>query len=95
MKNIIGKLVLLWLLMFPSVLFSRLFRLNWYHTMLEQWLAPLQKNGAKVLEVACASGDLSRVLATRGMEVWAVDRAASMISRAQKNQAQSFLSRLM
>lgn len=84
MKNIIGKLQLLWLLLSPADLFSRLFGLFWYRNMLEQWLAPLLKQGAKILEIGCAGGDFSRALAVRNMQVWAVDRSPKMITRAQQ-----------
>jgi SAM-dependent methyltransferase len=82
MKNILGKLQLLWLLKSPPALFSRLFNLPWYRKTLEQWVAPLLEPNAKVLEIGCASGDFSRALAALNQEVWAVDRSPKMIAKA-------------
>lgn len=84
MRNIIGTLQLLWLLKSPPALFSRLFSLHWYRNTLEQWVAPLHKPDAKVLEVGCAGGNFARVLAGLNMEVWAVDRSPEMIIKAQQ-----------
>lgn len=79
-----GKLHLLWLLRSPPALFSSLFGLPWYRDMLEQWVAPLHKLNAKVLEIGCAGGDFSRALAAQNMQVWAVDRSPKMIAIAQQ-----------
>ncbi len=84
MKNLVAHLRMIWLMKSPPVLFSRLFELPWYRGMLEQWAAPLQKNDASVLEVGCASGDFSRLLAQRNNRVVGVDRSARMLARAQK-----------
>ena len=84
MKNLVAHLRMIWLMKSPPVLFSRLFELPWYRGMLEQWAAPLQKDDASVLEVGCASGDFSRLLAQRNNRVVGVDRSARMLDRAQK-----------
>ncbi len=84
MKTSIGNLHMMWLMKSPTALFSRLFELPWYRGMLEQWAAPLQKNDASVLEVGCAAGDFSRLLAQRNMRVSAVDSSSKMLERAQK-----------
>lgn len=84
MKSIIGNLQMMWLMRSPPALFSRLFELPWYRGMLEQWAAPLQKDDASVLEVGCAAGNFSRLLAQLNMRVSAVDSSAQMLARAQK-----------
>jgi ubiquinone/menaquinone biosynthesis C-methylase UbiE len=84
MKNIIGKLQFMWLMKSPPTLFSRLFGLPWYRDTLEQWVAPIHKPNAKVLEVGCAGGDFSRALAALNIQVWAVDRSPQMLAKAQQ-----------
>lgn len=84
MKNIIGYLQLMWLMKSPPALFSRLFGLPWYRNMLEQWITPILTPDAKVLEVGCASGNFSRSLAERNMNVWAMDRSSQMLEKAQQ-----------
>lgn len=84
MKNIISNLQLKWLMKSPPALFSRLFGLPWYRDTLEQWVAPIHKPNAKVLEVGCAAGDFSRALAALNMKVWAVDRSSKMLAKAQQ-----------
>ncbi len=84
MKNLIGKLQIMLLLKSPPALFSCLFGLPWYRNMLEQWASPLNKPNARVLDIGCAGGDFSRVLAAQSMAVWAVDRSFKMIAQAQK-----------
>ncbi len=84
MNKLLGYLQLAWLMRSPPALFSRLFGLPWYRGMLEQWVAPLLTPQAKVLEVGCAAGDLSRALAQQGMNVWGVDLSVSMLAKAQQ-----------
>ncbi len=83
MRNIFGYLQMIWLMSAPPALFSRLFELPWYRRMLEQWLAPVQTVDATVLEVGCAAGEFSRMLAERNMRVSAVDRSEKMPSKAK------------
>ena len=83
MKNILSHLQVFWLMRHPPALFSRLFGLSWYRETFEQWIEPIQKTGSKILEVGCAGGDLSRLLAVRGMQVWAVDKSPVMLKEAQ------------
>ena len=84
MKKIIGFLQLIWLMKSPPALFSRLFGLPWYRNTLEQWVAPILAPHAKVLELGCASGDFSRLLAARNLVVSAVDRSAQMLAIARQ-----------
>ena len=84
MKNMLANLRFLWLLKSPPALFGRLFGLRWYRAALEQWVDPLLKRNAKVLDIGCAGGDFARALAERNMQVWAVDRSHKMIATAQK-----------
>lgn len=84
MKKILGYLQLIWLMKSPPALFSRLFGLPWYRNMLEQWVAPMLKPNAKVLEVGCAAGDFSRALSEQGMNVWGVDLSSRMLASAQR-----------
>ncbi|PRC94047.1 class I SAM-dependent methyltransferase [Solimicrobium silvestre] len=82
MRQMIGYLQVMRLMLFTSNLFSTLFELTWYKTMLESWLAPLITPDAKILEVGCAGGDLSRWLADKQMQVWAVDSSAASLGKA-------------
>ncbi|MEQ1525710.1 MAG: class I SAM-dependent methyltransferase [Gallionella sp.] len=84
MKNIIGHLQLIWLMKSPPALFSRLFELPWYRDMLERWCEPLLTPHASVLEVGCAGGDFSRLLAERSMKVSGIDRSAQMLKKAKQ-----------
>ena len=83
MRNIFGYLQMIWLMSSPPALFSRLFELPWYRRMLEQWLEPVQKVDATVLEVGCAAGEFSRMLAERKMRVRAIDRSEKMLGKAK------------
>jgi ubiquinone/menaquinone biosynthesis C-methylase UbiE len=83
MKDIIGYLQMFWLMRSPPDLFSRLFKLPWYGQMLVQWVEPVQDGNAAVLEIGCATGDFSRLLAERNMRVSAVDRSKRMLAKAK------------
>lgn len=84
MNGLLGHLQLLGLLGSPPALFKRLFALPWYRAMLEHWVEPQLRPAARILELGCASGDFAHVLAQGDHEVWAVDRSARMLSRAQR-----------
>ena len=84
MKRLLAYLQLIWLMKSPPALFSRLFGLPWYRSMLEQWVAPILSSNATVLEVDCAGGDFSRALAQRKLIVSAVDRSAQMLAKARR-----------
>jgi ubiquinone/menaquinone biosynthesis C-methylase UbiE len=88
-NKLLGYLQLIWLMQSPPALFSRLFDLPWYRGMLEQCVAPLRMPQAKVLEVGCAAGDLSRLLAEQGMHVWGVDQSPGMLAKAQRVQSRA------
>lgn len=55
-------------------------RLEW-RTMLE-WLEP--KEGERILDVACGSGELSLKIAERGCEVHGIDMSEDAISSAKR-----------
>lgn len=88
-SNWLGRLQLLVFLLYPPVLFSRLFALAWYRQALEDWIQPdlvrlARLEAARVLEVGCAGGDFAQVLAAQSLEVFAVDRSLRMLARAQR-----------
>lgn len=68
----------------PATLFDRLNQLDWYRASLQTWGAPLCKSTEQqILEVGCATGDLSAYLSEKGQAVTGIDRSAQMIKLAQ------------
>lgn len=70
----------------PAKLFGRLYQLNWYRRLHENWVNGLQGHpGDILLEVGCGPGLLAQYLAKSGYIVEAVDRSKSMIKAAEEN----------
>lgn len=70
--------------LWPPRLFSGLWTLPLYRETLLTWaLAGLQP-GQRVLELGCASGELSQALAAQGAQVTAIDRSAAMVARTRR-----------
>lgn len=81
----INTVFVYFLLLFRTpLLFRRLYRLPWYHGLLQDWLddVPFYAD-AQVLELGCAAGDLSQDLARRYRQVSAVDMSARMLAWAR------------
>jgi len=78
-------LALRWQLKFnPVGLFHRLNQLHWYRDALLDWTDSLDiVQGARLLEIGCATGTLSRHLAQRAT-VTAVDQSDQMVAAAQR-----------
>jgi len=71
----------------PS-LFERLHRLEWYGSLLQEWVDGLAlMPGDHVAEIGCGPGLLVRSLADRGTVVTGIDRSAAMVRRARHNNA--------
>ena len=79
-------LALRWQLKFnPVGLFHRLNQLHWYRGTLLDWTDSLDiAQGARLLEIGCATGTLSRRLA-RTATVTAVDQSDPMVAAAQRH----------
>jgi len=83
------SLQIFWLMLFnAAALFRRLNRLDWYRQALNQWIDSLHlKPGASVLEIGCATGELSERLAASGLRVTAIDSSERMLASASANSA--------
>lgn len=81
-------LALRWQLKFnPVGLFQRLNQLDWYRKALLDWTESLPVDrGARLLEIGCATGALSRHLA-RTATVTAVDQSGQMVAAARRYSA--------
>src|SRR5689334_8432054 len=66
---------------------------DWYRGFVRGWAAEAQPFlpddliGERVVEMGCGLGELSRLLASRGAVVTAVDLSASMLAHAKKQEA--------
>jgi len=78
------RLQIVWLMLFNAAeLFRRLNRLDWYRQALDQWIESLHlQPEASVLEIGCATGELSERLAASGLRVTAVDSSERMLAAA-------------
>ena len=69
-----------------ETLFQRINALTWYKNMLAAWTDRLRyNNGDRILELGCATGELSQMLVRRGARVTAVDYSDRMLKRARQN----------
>lgn len=84
LRQLVFRLQVLLLMLFsPAALFRRLNHLDWYRDTLTQWIDSLQlPPGASVLEIGCATGELSEYLAASGFRVTAIDSSDRMLSSA-------------
>ena len=71
----------------PAQFFQRLYGLDWYRNVLDDWLTWLSPSaGSRILDAGCSSGDFSASLAQHGYCVTGVDRSARAIRYAQRHQ---------
>lgn len=78
------RLQIYWLMLFnAAALFRRLNHLDWYRQALNQWIDSLHlQPEASVLEIGCATGELSERLAASGLHVTAIDSSERMLAAA-------------
>lgn len=83
-RNHFYRLNILALLYFsPATLFFRINALPWYAGTLQVWLDALgYRSGDAILEVGCATGQLTRYLARHGAVVHGVDNSPKMLRKA-------------
>jgi ubiquinone/menaquinone biosynthesis C-methylase UbiE len=85
LKKLYFQLQIKYLIIFkPTVLFDRINNLVWYKSMLSQWVD--DQNfiaNSKLLEVGCATGTLTRYIATLDHIPTGVDYSIKMIELAQ------------
>lgn len=82
--NIFYRIEILWRMLFnaPS-LFAKINALPWYQNTLQQWVNSVgYAPGDTLLELGCATGQLSQFIATTGATVHAVDRSPRMLAKA-------------
>ena len=84
LENALGWLQLAWLMRRPQHLFSALYQMPWYQHMLLTAVAPARWQQQQVVELGCATGELSLALAQAGAQVLAVDRSAQMVQVAAR-----------
>ena len=71
-------------------LFTKLYELDWYQSLHQQWFDDLQcQSGQKLLEVGCGPGLFSLSVAKRNIDITAIDRSDKMIKVAQANAERS------
>lgn len=83
-QALVGGAQFLLFLLQPARLFERLYGLPWYRNMLHDWVqAMLDEPALNIVELGCATGELSAWLAGRGHPVTAVDQSATRIQQAK------------
>jgi len=87
MNNLLGQaIVFYWMMFNPVRLFQRINELDWYRDTLRTWVDNLAlAENAHVLEVACASGELTEYLARSGTHATGIDASDKMIKAALDN----------
>lgn len=74
----------------PATLFHKINSLPWYQQTLHQWFASLQAEaGSAILEVGCATGQLTEHIGRQGMNVVGVDYSARMLKLAEKSSSRN------
>ena len=69
----------------PATLFHKINSLPWYQQTLHQWFTSLQAEaGSAILEVGCATGQLTEHIGRQGMNAVGVDQSAHMLQLANK-----------
>ena len=69
----------------PATLFHKINSLPWYQHTLHQWFASLQcRTGSSILEVGCATGQLTEHIGRQGMNAVGVDKSTQMLQLANK-----------
>lgn len=81
--NALACLGLAWAMRSGPTLFSRLYAMPWYRDELQAWAASGLEPGMQVLELGCASGELSGFMHGVGAKVTGVDKSPVMLARAQ------------
>ena len=67
----------------PAVLFHKLNELSWYQDTLQTWVNTLKyQAGNSILELGCATGQLTHYLSRQGATAFGVDKSAKMLQRA-------------
>lgn len=85
LQQILQKTILATAMFNAPLLFSRLYRLDWYRATLQEWVARLElEKGAKILELGCGPGNLTASLADMNFRVVGADKSPAMIAQARK-----------
>ena len=67
------------------MLFEKINRLDWYQGLLQQWISDNELNSKTVLEVGCASGQLTQYLDEINFKPTGVDLSINSIKLAKKS----------
>jgi ubiquinone/menaquinone biosynthesis C-methylase UbiE len=74
----------------PATLFHKINSLPWYQHTLHQWFASLQcRTGSSILEVGCATGQLTEHIGRQGMNVVGVDYSARMLKLSKNSSSRN------
>ena len=85
LQQILQKLILAMAVTNPPLLFSQLYKLDWYSGILREWIAGLDLTPkSKILELGSGPGNLSADLANMNYRVIGADKSARMIAYASK-----------
>lgn len=72
----------------PATLFRKIYALPWYRQVLHAWFERLEcTQDSDLLEVGCASGQLTGFIANRGINAVGVDNSANMLKQAKSSTA--------
>lgn len=70
----------------PATLFHKINNLPWYQQTLRQWFTSLKCDTCNtILEVGCATGQLTEYISRQGMMVVGVDHSARMLKLAKRS----------
>jgi ubiquinone/menaquinone biosynthesis C-methylase UbiE len=72
----------------PATLFHKIYSLPWYQETLHAWVGSLEYDaGSSILEVGCATGQLTEYMAALGIHTVGVDNSAKMLKTARASTA--------
>jgi ubiquinone/menaquinone biosynthesis C-methylase UbiE len=88
MRNICDafqRLYIMGLMLFkPATLFHKIYALPWYQNALHTWINGLgYRRGEAILEIGCATGELTQYMDNQGLYALGVDNSEDMLKQAR------------